>query len=639
MDNDGNLDIVLLANSIPHNGAYKPAGTSYPDFTSYWSNPGVYLDTNDLLSGVDTGIGTWTNFNPVTVNQPWFMPVFFSTLKPWVQTELAQGLHLSPPSPNIVMGLLNSYVGSDVAWLKGDGRGHFNLMFVTPINSSGVREPVRIRKGISIKLAKLGPGFPGFPDIVLTSANDMGTGNYVVRVGDTSSVEPFSGTGRVFWLENRGVVGGNLEFRDHGIAEYQYDRMPLLFHYEKDKWEDPFCSLFPSDFEIADIDFDGRDDILMPNLTPHSRDYTGGTITYTGFNPNLSTLVNNYTGKLNIPAIGDLWFANSNFDYTKSLIYYRNEPGSGPQFSTASFRTAWVRNGGAIEPFAQKDHTTNGIIRLRIGSHGEEAYSTLFPKVVFRREIPIVGARPFTLLGRSPNISKTNEWGIQVAADMNGDGRDELVYNEFWCGPTGGNCTAWFHIYSVIPNGTDDVTVTEEHLFPAENDNYSRHIAPPFVVVDINGDNRRDIIVPNNENNEGPFLVYLNQSSLNQYSFKLIKQQNPVIKWPSQWVENRFSHFAGNSATSLNPHAFLSAGDFNEDGFPDIVRTGPSFRATLFLNDLPGLQRARVNATAIHDTGKRKTWTSILGGVLTPTGVSISTAPTGAIGFHSVDTQ
>lgn len=181
LDGDGNDDIVLLSNAVPPNGAYKATAVTYPDFNMYdrkdgwtWRYPGVaFLNSGDRLYGVDNGSTLPLDFNPLDTPQPWFTPSYFATFDPGLQTRIGT-FHFAPPSPNVVMGMVGGYTGSEVAWLRGDGRGNFNLLFVTPFGPDGVTPvPVRIRMGFTLILAKMrDPGQVGL-DIVLASKNDL----------------------------------------------------------------------------------------------------------------------------------------------------------------------------------------------------------------------------------------------------------------------------------------------------------------------------------------------------------------------------------------------------------------------------------------------------------------------------------
>jgi hypothetical protein len=492
LDGDGNDDIVLLANAIPQNGAYSTTGvTTYqwshlyhgqstlsPPAGVYWSAMGEFLNSGDYLYGAATtvpGINDQWKFNN------WFLDPLPPPANQHNDHPRALRGSYAPPSPNVVAGMLDGYVGSDLAWLRGDGTGHFTLHFITPL-VGGVPQSVRIRMGTTIRLARLrDPSQTGL-DIVLVSATDLNACEYYPY--DSTSIEPFTGTGRVFWLENRGWSGTRLDFIDHGIAEYNYDRMPVLFYSSKAEnawWEGPYASLSPLGVEVMDINGDGRLDILVPNAENCGAGWSSGDTLYDGTNPPMAYLDAYYSATFPRPVVGKRWTNCTNLGANgtqRRLFWYENSIAAGPRFSTETYKAAL----NASNTGFTTDITA--LTRMDLGG-GREAFVSLKPPKIYRRR-----NRPGEL-----KITETStqfpgsftQFNEVSAADFDGDGEDELVVRYFDCS---GGCFDKIKVFRVGRNG-NDVQIGELFSF-VFNNNYGR--PGPIQIADINNDGLNDMI-------------------------------------------------------------------------------------------------------------------------------------------------
>lgn len=648
LDGDGNQDIVLLSNAVPHNGAYKPGAAAYPDFNMWnykngWANrytTTTFLSSGDRLYGVDNNTTLPAGFNPTDTPQPWFTESYFETFPTDLQTRIGT-LHFAPPSPNVVMGMVGGYTGSEVAWLRGDGRGNFNLMFVTPFGPDGVTPaPVRIRMGFKLILAKLqGPGQRGL-DIVLASKNDMVKGYPVEDHGkypsNTTSIRPFEGTGRVFWLENKGwnALTGNLEFVDHSIAEYNCDRPPTtvfqFYHYSGSLVWNPQGTLYPSDIHVRDINQDDRLDVVV---VPESTNNLGSTPpeTYEG-TPDAATFDSRYSSHIRRPLLHERWWRGRRDYRAEALYWYENKLIAGqPQLSTATFSFAVdSSNSPLLAELYNEPWTKVAFLRL---AGGDEAVATVFgrsnhSKYVFRRKMPPPASFPLKLLGNIEIPHNDEYFGI-YGEDLNNDGADELLVDEFRC-IAGIDCIARLYIYTVNPSGGLNVRVNLETTI-APTPSYPVHTCPPWAFADFNQDGFRDLISPTardltSTDTPDPFNLFLSVGA--SFTYRNLRQRSPVAGHVAFLNE-----FSGSEKLAM-PLSYISIGDFNRDGFPDIVKTGPKIPATLFINDIGSLQRAVVTTTSEHKTGTRSTWTTVIGGEFNAGNVLISTTPL----VHVMDT-
>jgi hypothetical protein len=645
LDGDGIQDIVLLSNAVPPNGAYKTTAVTYPDFNMWFFRNGwtssyasvTFLNSGDRLYGVDNGTILPIGFNPTDTPQPWFTAGYFSTFDAGLQPRI-NTLHFAPPSPNVVMGMVDGYTGSEVAWLRGDGRGNFNLMFVTPFGPDGVTPaPVRIRMGFQLILAKMrDPGQVGL-DIVLASKNDM-LANYTdveihgLYPSNTTSIKPFEGTGRVFWLENRGWNGSNdnLQFVDHSIAEYNCDRPATTFFQIYSPAGSPYWNpngtLYPSDIQVRDINQDGRPDVVVAADNSNVFGTTYSTSTYSG-TPDALTFDGRYSPDIRRPVIGELWWEAPR-SYTSEVLYwYENKLIAGQtQLSTATFSVA--RDSSHAKKFHVWNVPWKGVAFLRLAD-GKEAVAVrgltypVYNRYVIRREMPPDATYPLTLLSSYTITGLNNEYFGVYGADLNNDGADELLADEFRC-IAGIDCIARLHIYTVTPSGADDVDVHHETTI-APPSSYPVHTCPPWAIADFNQDGFNDLVSPTagsgTSDKPDPFNLFLSAGPGAALTYRPLRQKSPVTGHVA--LKNVFK----GSEKLLDPLSFISIGDFNSDGFPDIVKTGPSIPATLFMNNIGDMQRAVVKTTSKHKTGTSSTWTTILGGEYSFGNLLISTTP------------
>lgn len=620
LDGDGNLDIVALANAIPHNGDYTTAATAFPQFNFRNNNFSIttpFLTRGDALWGAQTN----ATYNLPTEPNIWVNP-------PYPNFQFG---HFAPPSPNVAAGqlLFPPYVGSDLAWFRGDGRGHFTMYFITPGGA-----PVRLRMGQGIRLARLrDPAQTGL-DIVLTSPCDGSISN--AEYHTTTTLRPFSGAGRVMWLQNNGWVGGRLDFTDRPISEYNYDRVPMIFYTGSTfGWEGPAASMNPLLIDVFPIDNDNNDDILIYNMFNLNLRNTNPAFTYSDF-PTHDDLRARFPqpNPLPLPQIGDRWFEpNSGFRLSYPLFWYRNTPGADDsRFSTSTYR-AVLQDG--IDNLHNAGLNCTQFVRLRIGGNNEAYVCTnsgvLFgnrngvPSTTFFRRIA-----PATELNlhRTSNQIQGGFHHIQ-AVDIIDNRNDELVSLD----------DDGIRIYRIQPRGNDNVTIRLEQELPCgDTANLNTRRFPTFFqVVDLNGDDLQDIIVVNNlpEStnfaNTDPATIFI---QTRPGRFTKLRQ----IKPPFRTAEERTNPFSFIGDRGLNPWANISTGDFNRDGLTDFVRTGPKLPMTIFINNMAGLQRARISATVQHPTGTEKTLTIMLGTDNAGGIITISTAPMaiGGIGVHSV---
>lgn len=666
LDGDGNDDIVLLANAIPQNGAYssaRPLATYQyshycvgsdvfsppPASAVYWQ--GEFLNDREFLFDKESVL-------PIRPNENWFRnfrdvgdPVTPDPLL--AECRKFDTLHFAPPSPNIVAGYVDGYTGSDLAWLQGDGRGHFTLHFITPFDESGTRQPARIRMGTDIRLAHLRDAAdPGLDIVLISRTNFVGHSPSRAVFAGSTTIEPFTGTSRVMWLENQGWAGANLDFRDHGIAEYNYDRLPVIFYTgfqnASGGWNGPAVTLDPLSVEVMDVDGDQRTDILVTNNDMQgSGGGKGATdLTYDSSDPRMdsSFLSTHYSPRLPRPKNGDRWAANEELwplspgGTVRTLFWYKNTPGL-PQFSTFTYNQARNDTGGGFtEVIGKMTHLTlaggaNVFVSVRSGT-----------AKIFRRFGAITNLR---LRETATQIDAGATPGIRNAFAGNVDGvaGDELIVDYFTC--TGG-CYDRFRIFSISPSGAN-VTITPVYSFTFEGD-WARHASDGdagqehalITVSDLNNDNLADLIVQHFGrwgSMTDPATIFINQTTAGTVNFRPLRQTKPELLLGVGDMINRYSQIGFGAVGAVNIQVAVSTGDFNRDGFTDFVRTGPNLPATLFSNNIPGLQRARVTTRVQQQTGTEKTWTVIYGGEIAGGGVRISTQPIGGIGVQSVQTK
>lgn len=622
LDGDGNQDIVALANAIPRNGEYAAAGTSYPVFNfrgAAYSPPSPgepFLRTGDALFQSQTNAA----YNPPSEDNIWAIdppghssPYFFSLG------------HFAPPSPNVAAGqlLTPNYVGSDLAWFRGDGRGHFTMYFITPGGA-----PVRLRLGNSIRLAQL---TGGRMDIILTSGldSDPNPGGY----NNTSTVRPFSGPARVMWLQNNGWVGGNLDFTDRPISEYNYDRTPMIFYCvpAPPNWEGPQASMDPTLADIFDIDGDSNEDVLVINHTQVQVRTANPADTYTG-TPSEGELRAHFPLPFPpVPQMGDRWFGfNNGFRTPTPLFWYRNTPTDGDaRLSTSTYRPVLLDGIDDLQNWPWPGLQCDQFVRVRIGRN-QEAYvcSNANNSTTFRR------LEPFSAnldLHVTENQLEGGFFDLQ-SADILGNSNDELITLS----------GVFLDIYSFERPHRDPRNVIINRVAHLEcgwgdsDDRFTRRFPRFFRVMDLNGDGRQDILVLNNLPDRvnfdvgDPATVFINTRN----GFIKLRQKAPAFRTGSP----RTSNFSFSGTRALNPWAAVSTGDFNNDGLTDFVRTGPNLPMTIFISSMGGIQRARVTTTVQHPSGTEKTMTVILGTNITGGSVLISTAPQGGIDAYSVPT-
>ncbi len=655
LDGDNNQDIVMLANAIPQNGAYSAAGpTQNHNYSHYCFGSSVFklggsnwhgefVEPGDMLYDAAS---TLSGLNPVDSTPGWFTPTAMGSLN---GTSRTQTVHYAPPSPNVVAGMITNppYIGSDLAWLQGDGRGNFTLRFITP-RERGVLGPARIRMGTEIRLAKMSPSaVPGL-DIVLISANDNRTNVYQPQA--STSIELFTGTSRVTWLENNGWVGNRLDFTDHGIAEYTYDRNPNWIFYAAHQntsggWVGPYASLQPINVEILPIDSGPELDVLVANIPESS--HAAMNVRYDGTNPSIATLNAYYSAAIPRPQVGDLWVQNDQLWPTggitgsvSTILWYENSTiGGSAHLSTATFHTAFLNVVGST--FSA---TFRQLVPMRV--RGGQAFVTIQEagagSQVYLRQ-PIADELVLSLAPtRIPPVSNFRN-GAATAADMDGDNFDELLVRTFDCI---GGCYDKVKVYSVNPN-VNRTDVSVNMLFEHKME-YKHGAFNGWAISDMNGDGRNDVFIPSTGENgnlmEGvAALILVNTTPPGgPVSFFPITQKNPVLP-PKQRNTSGYSQIGYGSSGAVNNSMRVATGDFNRDGSNDVVRVGPILPATVFLSNFDGLQRSRVTATVEHRTGATKTWTSVWGGETAGPNIRPYTGDpataSGGIGIQAVQTE
>lgn len=634
LDGDGLDDIVVVANAIPENGAYFSAGPHNNYFGHYYSGErwDNFLSPGDALWGVGDALAA--DFNRETTNLSWFLT---SPLNTSDDSTIA---HFAPPSPNVVAGMaaVPPYVGSDVGWLRGDGRGHFELRFVTPLDSTNSPRPVRIRMANGVRLANMRGSGTGL-DIVLMSGTDLNASEYYPDTKTT--IEPLTGTGRIFWLENKGWEGGTpgsrLNFIDHGIAEYNYDRLPVIFYNTANtgKWMGHGASLKSNSLDLFDITDDGRLDVCVNNLTNGGANYSVGTEIYSSsldatLNSNYSPAILNHAR----PKDGDRWTTRDGTpDSPKraTLLCYKNETnGALAHISTSTYFPAT----NPSPPGVFDTPISGQVARMRIGSSAF-VFVDIVPSlssghiVCYRRtgtpmDLKLTGTQ-------FPDVSSLTENTAFAVAPLDGDSYDELIINQ-----ESSNIDR-IKIYKVSPSGSNNVTISELY-----NNIMSNVIVGDIKVADLNNDGRRDIIIASkgetdfvtDDEDAATLLINTNTSPL---AFKAVRQKTPRSKDKNK-MKNDFNHANWNKP---GPNVRISTGNFNNDGFVDFVRVGPNIPMTLFINNINGMQRVRVRAVATHGKGtsaeKRKVWNATLGGELIPgsTTVRVSSTPAGGLNVQS----
>jgi hypothetical protein len=141
-------------------------------------------------------------------------------------------------------------------------------------------------------------------------------------------------------------------------------------------------------------------------------------------------------------------------------------------------------------------------------------------------------------------------------------------------------------------------------------------------------------------NSPGPpdaAFIFINSTVGGRIDFRTppFRQTRPELRPHANTLRNFYAHKGWNS---WNESVSISTGNFNNDGFVDFVRTGPKLPVTLFLNNIPGLQRARVTTSVEHRTGTTKTWNAIYGGTRVGAGTTIN-AEQGGVGVQAVQTE
>lgn len=655
LDGDTNQDIVMLANAIPQNGAYSSAGptqnhqyshycygsTVFTPVGIYWH--GEFVEPGDMLynaAGILGGV-----FNPPDSSPGWFTADAIASL---VGTSRTQTVHYAPPSPNVVAGMISSpsYIGSDLAWLQGDGRGNFTLRFITP-RERGVLGPARIRMGTQIRLAKLSRSMNPGLDIVLISATDNRTNAYKPQA--STSLEPFTGAGRVTWLENNGWAGPRLDFTDRGIAEYTYDRPPWIFYAAHQNtssgWAGPYTSLQAIGVEILPINSGPEPDVLVANQPEET--HASMDVRYDGTNPPLGTLNTYYSASIPRPRVGDLWVQNDRFWLTagitgsnKTIFWYENTlVGGASHISTGTFHSAFENVVGS-----SFTATFRQLVPMRV--RGGQAFVTMQEagsgsQVYLRQPVAdelVLSSGPT----RIPPVFNFRN-GRATAADIDGDGFDELLVDNFDCV---GGCYHKVIVYSVTPNvGRTDVGVNELYHF-VMLEKYGDFNG--WAVSDMNGDGRNDIFIPSAGENgnleEGVAATILVNTTPagGPVSFFSVTQNNPVLP-PRQRNTSRYAQVASGAIGAVNNSMQVATGDFNRDGSNDVVRVGPQLPVTVFLSNFDGLQRSRVTATVQDKTGETKTWTSVWGGTTVGPNIQPFTGDpataSGGIGIQAVQTE
>jgi hypothetical protein len=657
LDGDGFQDIVMMANSIPQNGAYSASGPTQdynyshycygesvfkPPLGTYWVGQGEYLNPGDMLYNAAATLGPL--FNPADSSPNWFTPEGMTALR---RADRTTTVHYAPPSANIVAGLISTppYVGSDLAWLQGDGRGNFTFRFITAPDAGGVDEaPIRIRMGTQIRLRKLSESPVLGLDIVLISENENRLNMYQPQ--NSTSLEIFTGASRVMWLENRGWDGPRLTFRDHGIAEYNNDRMPVIFYgAHADYWEGPYASLNPTGVAVLNIDTDGREDILVGNRIQGL--HGSADITYDGTNPSPASLDAWYSSALPRPRDGDRWVANEAIGSPvvgtiKTLFWYENTlAGGNTQFSTSTFHTAFLGVIGSTFTFVYDEMVpmalaggVEAIACMRYNDRTSPVYLRIHGTAAEQEEL-VLSRAPTEI----PKV-KNNKKGRTLVADIDRDGDDELISVRFDCI---GGCYEKIDIFSITPNaGNTDVTISREYTFTLDN------AWVPYgnmVIADMNGDGSPDFFVPNESGHDGYPNHYAATLLLNltppggTISFLPLAQKRPLL-FQSQKITDHYAQVGFGDIGHISPKVSVAFGDFNEDGFIDFVRVGPKLPVTLFINNFSGLQRARVTASVEHRTGTTKTWNVIYGADIAPGGATtINSNQAGGIGVQGASPE
>ncbi|MBK8869683.1 MAG: hypothetical protein IPN19_01220 [Elusimicrobia bacterium] len=641
LDGDRIDDIVLLADCIPPFGAYNsnPPSNYILNFER-WREEFAF----DFLRAGDALFGVNGNSNLLGLDVTGRIADYFLDPIRGSSDSIAGFSEYAPPSPNIVAGMLNGYTGSDVAWLRGDGRGHFNLFFITPNNS-----PVTIRGGREIRLARLQNPLQTGLDIVLLSPNNIKDG---YRASPGTNIQPFTGAGRILWLQNRGweggVVNSRLNFDQHVVAEYNHDRMPVVFYTARTvagspMWNFAFSSLNPYALNIFDVDGDDRLDLVVHNRRPAGANFTShlppsypGTI-YTaagGFN-----LDAKFSANLPRPKEGDLFTYVDNTPYNADdsptdIFWYRNRETAGQtDISTATFQTVTNESGGRLD--FEGVHGDR-LLRMRLAGN-REALVLAGNRVQQRRPwISLrTSANPFRVSTTTVELTAGAYISFPMVADFNNDGFDELFIDRFDC--TDG-CIHKSEIYTLTPNGSD---VTIDRVTRISHNLVNRIEPGDYALTDVNGDGLIDICLfqgsmfdPNEHYQDSlkvpdaaAFLI-----NTGNFTFDKVVRQKQKTVFPAIGEVKPYNRGIEDGWTSPRTQEIVvSTGDFNRDGHTDFVRSGPNIPLSLFINNWEGRARVRVQAVASHDTDVHKEWTAIMGGRGAGAGVAADQNPRGGI--------
>jgi hypothetical protein len=471
------------------------------------------------------------------------------------------------PSPNVVVSTVtgdpygnpaNSWLGSDLAWFKGDGRGGFILNFVTPqqcrINNNvggfdfddhtvDALHPAHVGKAAWVRLADVDND--GDMDIIVGSrrnniGSDVWWGGY--------SLDNRFGSTAVSWFEN--VDGNGATWNQWMIAQHRANINPPALVAPGSGFDN---GVSPNYGDVGDLNGDQRPDIIVTSRVPfiaadvyaylNGGGAVGGNMYYSTTSASFQWFYNaagNPAGWSGMAAPND------------TVIYAPNV--NAPVPHTRKFTQVFLRD---LDQDGLMDFIT-GDISGRI--------------IYWRRTSP---ANAFTFAHVLVRDSGCLNFQL---ADADGDGDDDIWVKNKFILLTNAGATAW----------------TEANL-GSTSDN-GKHILP----ADFNADGRLDYLTDSlggsdagfqaNTGYNSSFRIYMNRggnfSAMD--SFSVLRPLVPDVP----------------DVNAVKTEAMIM--DFNVDGFPDIVTSGRDQPIIVYENCVYR-GRSRLVNTAVTRNGYPRT--------------------------------
>lgn len=297
-----------------------------------------------------------------------------------------------------------------------------------------------------------------------------------------------------------------------------------------------------SSITFEDIDGDNDRDLFWGDLFNPSIYFIRNTGTSQNFN--YSSIDTNYpianpwiSSGFNMPRIHDidndgkkdLFVSVIIGSYTtNNFVYYRNTgTASVPQFTKVTENYIRTIDAGSFSYPCFADIDNDNDMDLFVGSDR--------PKISFFRNTGTVTAPQFNLEIDSIPINYANIIYTPAIADMNNDGRKDMI-----CGAFDGKLRYYLNtgtvqnpVFTFTASGLDAIDIGQSSM-------------PCLFDMDNDGD--KDMVIGNSD---GKLYYYVNNGSVNSFNFQLV-------------TNNYFSIFAGNDSAP-------SIGDIDNDNDPDML--------------------------------------------------------------------